>query len=239
MVLALIIGCSLIIVNFLAAAAFNTLAMLIAFFLLNPADTSIIGMRAIDTIIGCCIAYVCSYFLPWWESQFMPALSRTVIAANEQYLIRSLALVDLRQKIVAGSFGEPLEKADLDWRLARKNLHVALSNFAQAFYRMMAEPKSHQRGVATYNGLMIQCHMLASQTTSLMTILSSLESTPESVKLHINKLLERLKSAENDHGGVASPPIFAPTGLSDLNYPLNQIHKSILAIVRFRANLTT
>jgi uncharacterized membrane protein YccC len=239
MVLALIIGCSLILVNFMAAAAFNTLAMLIAFFLLNPADTSIIGMRAIDTIIGCCIAYVCSYFLPWWEAQFMPALGRAVVAANEQYLIRSLALVDLRQKVMAGGVDESLQKADFDWRLARKNLHVALSNFAQAFYRMMAEPKSQQRGVAIYNGLMIQCHMLASQTTSLMTILSSHESTPESVKLHVSKLLESLKSGDNDQGGLPSPPIFAPTGLSDLNYPLNQIHKSILAIVRFRANLTT
>ena len=237
MVIALIIGCSLILVNLLAAAAFNTLAMLIAFFLLNPADTSIIGFRAIDTLIGCAIAYGCSYFLPWWEAQFMPALSRNVIAANQQYLSRSLALVALKQGAEQGTTTASLAQADLEWRLARKSLHVALSNFAQAFYRMMAEPKSHQHGVSFYNGLMIQCHMLASQTTSLMTILTALGSTPESVKTHVDKLLQTLKKEQHEVVGLTSPPVFAPAGLSDLNYPLNQIHKSILAIVRFRASL--
>ena len=68
------------------------------------------------------------------------------------------------------------------WRLARKNVHIAFSNFAEAFYRMMSEPKSHQVSVPELNNLLIQNHVLASQITAAIPILAALPATPEAVQ---------------------------------------------------------
>ena len=68
--------------------------------------------------------------------------------------------------------------ADLAWRLARKNVHIAFSNFAEAFYRMMSEPKSHQVNVPELNNLLIQNHVLASQITAAIPTLAALPQTP-------------------------------------------------------------
>ena len=36
---------------------------------------SVIGERAIDTLIGCALALVCSYILPWWEARYLKPLA--------------------------------------------------------------------------------------------------------------------------------------------------------------------
>src|SRR3546814_11782174 len=38
-------------------------------------------------------------------------------------------------------------EAEVAWRVARKNMHIAFSNFAAAFYRMMDEPIKRQANV--------------------------------------------------------------------------------------------
>jgi uncharacterized membrane protein YccC len=60
------------------------------------------------------------------------------------------------------------------YRLARKNVHVAFANLAQAFQRMMLEPKAQQKFVAELNDLLVQSHVLASQITAAAPLLQSL-----------------------------------------------------------------
>ena len=61
-------------------------------------------------------------------------------------------------------------------------MHIAFSNFAEAFYRMMSEPKSHQVNVPELNNLLIQNHVLASQITAAIPTLAALPQTPAPVR---------------------------------------------------------
>jgi len=66
---------------------------------------------------------------------------------------------------------------DFRYRLARKNVHVAFANLAQAFQRMMLEPKAQQKYVAELNDLLVQSHVLASQITAAAPLFQSLGDT--------------------------------------------------------------
>ncbi|MFM0049913.1 FUSC family protein [Caballeronia grimmiae] len=63
---------------------------------------------------------------------------------------------------------------DFRYRLARKNVHVAFANLAQAFQRMMLEPKPQQKYVAELNDLLVQSHVLASQITAAAPLLQAI-----------------------------------------------------------------
>lgn len=227
MVLSTIIGGSLLLINFMAASAFNTLAVLLAFHFLTPSSFLVIGDRAIDTIIGSLICVGCSYFLPWWEARFMPSLARAAVAANREYLRSGLALQAVRAAPVAPDFEKTLEEADLAWRLARKNVHVAFSNFAEAFYRMMREPRARQKHVAKYNDLMIQCHMLASQISAIISLGMGTSPLPAQVAGYLREAVPALTGLAD----AAKPPPLTPAILeglpAEIAYPLRQLQKSL------------
>jgi uncharacterized membrane protein YccC len=63
---------------------------------------------------------------------------------------------------------------DFRYRLARKNVHIAFANLAQAFQRMMLEPKAQQKYVAELNDLLVQSHVLASQITAAAPLLQTI-----------------------------------------------------------------
>ncbi|MDH1522414.1 MULTISPECIES: FUSC family protein [Achromobacter] len=186
---ACIMGNSLVQLNYMASAIFNTLFVVLVFHFVSPGTVSmsVIGERAIDTLLGCALALVCSYILPWWEARYLKPLASAATRANREYLLAGLRYVEAMQ-----AHGAPVGEAaaetpavtdaDLAWRLARKNVHIAFSNFAEAFYRMMSEPKSHQVDVPELNNLLIQNHVLASQITAAIPILAALPATPEPIK---------------------------------------------------------
>jgi uncharacterized membrane protein YccC len=227
MVLATIIGSSLVLLNYMVSSTFNTVAVLLAFYFLNPTETGIIEARAIDTIIGSAIAFTASYFMPWWEAQFMPGLARAAVAADTYYLQKGLALLRERQIQDSAKLSPQAQQADLDWRLSRKNVHVAFSNFAEAFYRMMLEPKSRQVQVAEFNNLLIQTHMLASQAAALMQLALAMPQAPTSLIDYLKELTETLQ-IEDRRTTVSSPPSELVTGAyPELTYPLKQLQRSV------------
>ncbi len=63
--------------------------------------------------------------------------------------------------------------SDFRYRLARKNVHIAFANLANAFQRMMLEPKAQQKFVPELNDLLIRSHVLASQITAAGPLLQS------------------------------------------------------------------
>jgi len=63
--------------------------------------------------------------------------------------------------------------SDFRYRLARKNVHIAFANLAQAFQRMMLEPKAQQKFVPELNDLLIRSHVLASQITAAGPLLQA------------------------------------------------------------------
>ena len=74
---ACIMGNSLVQLNYMASAIFNTLFVVLVFHFVSPGTVSmsVIGERAIDTLIGCALALVCSYILPWWEARYLKPLA--------------------------------------------------------------------------------------------------------------------------------------------------------------------
>jgi uncharacterized membrane protein YccC len=223
MVLSTIIGGSLLQINYLVASIFNTNAVLLAFNFLDPGATTIITDRAVDTLLGSVIAFACSYVLPWWEAQFMPSLMRAAISANREYLRAALAQIQAREAHASES---EVKRADFNLRLARKNVYVALANFAEAFYRMMLEPKSRQWHVIELNNIVTQNHMLSSQISAVTTVLMSSPSIPQTSIEFLSTLLPQLLPAP-EHPTPPVPKSLLDGTFPELTYPLKQLQRSI------------
>jgi uncharacterized membrane protein YccC len=194
LLVACIMGNSLVQLNYMASAIFTTIFVMLVFHFMSPDTVSmnVIGERALDTLIGCALSLACSYAFPWWEARYLPPLARAAIKANREYLRAGLCYASvMREKqarastldLAQGPVPEPpVAEAkidvDLNWRLARKNVHIAFGNFAEAFYRMMSEPRSRQQYVPELNNLLIQNHILASQTTAVIPTLATLSQAP-------------------------------------------------------------
>ena len=213
-------------INYMVASVFNTTAVLLAFNFLDPSASTIIADRALDTFVGSVISFACSYFLPWWEAQFMPSLARAAITANRTYL--EAALTHLHAHETKASAFE-LKRSDLRLRLARKNVHVALANLAEAFYRMMLEPKSRQWHVIELNNIVIQNHMLSSQIAAATAVLLSLQQIPAASTEFLRALLPQLLPAP-DHPTPAVPKSLLDGNFPTLTYPLKQLQRSITLI---------
>jgi uncharacterized membrane protein YccC len=188
-----------------------------------------INYMVASVFIGSAISFGCSYFLPWWEAQFMPSLTRAAISANREYLRAGLKYVAAFQQAGKNPLNEQVKHADLAWRLSRKNAYVALSNLADAFYRMMLEPNSRQWHAVEFNNLMIQNHTLASQIATVVHTLATAPEAPSAMTDHLLALVPFLEA----HRSGYLPPL--PTIVSDgsqpaLSYPMTQLHNTVAAI---------
>lgn len=226
---ACVMGNSLVQLNYLASALFNTLYVVLVFHFVAPGtvSTEVIGERALDTMLGCALSLACSYVLPWWESRYMRPLARAATRANREYLLAGLRYIKAMQNRAAGADadGVQADDADVAWRLARKSVHIAFSNFAEAFYRMMSEPRSHQVHVPELNNLLIQNHILASQITALVPVLAGQPSTPATLEQALLDIAATLD--ENDAAPPPLPAQVATEGdLAELAYPVKQMLRS-------------
>jgi len=231
---ACIMGNSLVQLNYMASAIFNTLFVVMVFHFVAPGTLSmeVIGERALDTALGCAIALVCSYVLPWWEARYMKPLARAATNANREYLRTGLRYARAMQA-PAGSVPTEdtpsVEDADIAWRLARKNVHIAFSNFAEAFYRMMSEPRSHQLNVPEFNNLLIQNHIMASQITAAVPLLAGLKQTPEPMRQALAGIVDLLDDSRPAPAEL--PGQFDTEGdLAALAYPLKQMLRAATQI---------
>jgi uncharacterized membrane protein YccC len=248
-----VLGNSLVQVNYMLSAIFNTIFVLLVFHFISPNDTMVVGERFVDTFIGCVLALICSYVLPWWEANYMAPLARAAKTANQRFFAAGMHYAELNRAYLqaveqwearkkadpdqanakaeteATADGKPIvgldnlraerDEAYLAWRLTRKSMHTAFSNFASAFYRMMAEPVARQKNVSQFNNLLIQNHVFASQISAAVPILASLDTVPEGVQ----KSLEAIREYLNEQD--ANPPVSIETEgeLAMLAYPLRQM----------------
>lgn len=226
LVASLIVGFSLVVLNYLAASVFNTLTILILLHFIFPQSFDLIVERAIDTLIGSAVALACSYFLPWWEARSLPSLAQAAIRSNVAYLRAGLNM--LTQNAESGTD----HARSLAWPLARKNALVAFSNFAEAFYRMMREPTSRQRQVAEFNNLLIQIHILAAEiSTTVLQLQAQAKPAPQAVAF-MKSLQAALES--NDLQLASQAPPTAPVGgdAPEWLYPLKQMQRATQSIIQ-------
>ncbi|XNV29108.1 FUSC family protein [Bordetella pertussis] len=103
---ACIMGNSLVQLNYMASAIFNTLFVVLVFHFVAPGTVSleVIGEQAMDTALGCALALICSYVLPWWEARYMKPLARAASRANREYLRAGLRYIEaMRQPAPGGA----------------------------------------------------------------------------------------------------------------------------------------
>lgn len=232
MLIACALGNSLAQLNYMASSLFTTLYVVLAYHFLSPETVSleVISQRALDTLLGSALSLVCSYVLPWWESRSMQPLALDTVRANRDYLRAGLRYVHAAQAEYAGpadgesrkALAAALAEADLAWRLARTKVHNAFSNFTEAFYRMMQEPRSHQTHVPELNHLLIQNHVLALQTTAVIPLLAGRADTPPALAQSLQYMARQL-----DDGALPPaeppPPYEAEGDLLTLAYPVKQM----------------
>lgn len=230
--------------HFMLSAAANTVFVLLAFHFMGPQDAFVIGERVVDTLLASGIALICSYYvLPWWESNYMASLAAALQRANLRFLQSGIRYAELNRQLnaliqKAAADSEELaakrsaqHDAEMQWRVDRKNVHIAFSNFAGAFYRMMAEPVKRQRNVRTLNLLMIQHHTLASHISASIPLLAEMEDVPEEVQ-HV------LASIEAMLAGAQAPvsPAAQFSNAADfplLAYPLRQMQSAAALIAEY------
>jgi uncharacterized membrane protein YccC len=178
----MVMSYSLLLFNYAASVVFTSSYVLLLFHLLAPGNMRIIGERAIDTFVGCALAIAASRLFPYWEYRLMGKLVTEMLAATRQYLESAwwwgnAPRADAAPHAVRTGTGFDAggaEERDFRYRLARKNVHIAFANLAQAFRRMMLEPKAHQRFVPELNDLLVQSHVLAAHITAAAPLLRSM-----------------------------------------------------------------
>ncbi len=220
-------------VHFMLAATANTVFALLAFHFLDPQQSFVIGERVVDTLLASGIALLCSrYVLPWWESNYMVSLAAALRRANLRFLRSGLLYARLSRRLRSASerperlaeAQAAQHEAELQWRVDRKNMHIAFSNFAGAFYRMMAEPVKQQRNVKTLNTLMIQHHTLASHVSAAVPLLAEMDALPPDIERSLERIESRLAGEEEDAPPTAEAMFGAAiAGHAQLAYPLRQM----------------
>lgn len=159
----------------------------------------------------------------------MPSLARAAINANREYLRAGLQYVEVLQANKKDPQNPDIHRAEIAWRLTRKNVYVALGNFAEAFYRMMLEPRSRQWHVIEFNSLMIQTHMLASQINAVMHALTTSAQANPIVTQHLSQIIPHLQ-ADRSEPLPALPAPIVDGSLPNFAYPMTQMQKTIINI---------
>lgn len=224
LMLSSVLGYGLVQVNYTLSALCNTLFVLLVFHFLVPGSNTVVGERLADTLIGCILALSCSYILPAWERNSLDDLAQALLRANQVFLENGLAFVHTCRQARQTDQAMPAElnEAETRWKLSRKNVHIAFSNFAGGFYRMMDEPVRRQRHVPEFNRLLTQHHTLASQIAAVIPNLGQLDADPEGMHLALTATGDYLA------GLPATPPKVIETegDLAALAYPLRQMVKA-------------
>ena len=228
---AYILGTSLVQLNFMLSAAFKTIFVLVSFQFLHVDNSFVIGERLLDTLIGSIIALICSYILPWWESNSMANFAKEAFKANKNHLETGLEYAALNRKYNRAMADEStdmaqleteLNQADTQWQLARRAVHVSFNNFTSGFYRMMNEPVRQQHNVALLNNLIIQNHVLASQTSAAIPLLASLPQVP----IGVGAALVAIEQEMNNEDAAPVGALETEDELAMLAYPLRQMIKA-------------
>jgi uncharacterized membrane protein YccC len=152
----MLIGYSLLRVQYFTFVVFLTIFLVISLYFLNPYGfQSLIRERLVDTMIGSLIAFIASRFVfPVWGHREIRQSMQKMIEANRQYFQQ--AWIALK----TGRAGTPA------YALARQDAIVSLTNLSDNFQRMLSEPE--QRGEASpIHQFVIANHMLTGHIAAL------------------------------------------------------------------------
>ncbi len=161
-----------------------TAYILISFSFYSHKDSLyIIQERFIDTLLGGLMAFVSSYIIfPTWEKNNMNEYIQKALIANYEFIF--LIFKKLADNPVSTT----------DYKLARKDIFIAMANINSVFQRVISEPKGKQENADILNKFTIFNQSFVSYSVGLVKILNKNNSvilTSEHVRL-IKKILQLL-----------------------------------------------
>jgi uncharacterized membrane protein YccC len=156
---AVAIAHSFVMQRYLVTAAAATVMALLQAHLAEPQAGFAIPERLADTLLGALLAWGFSYVLPAWEKG---GLVRTVVRLTR-------AQSALAQQVLRWPQGA---KADVELRLARREVYDALGSVAAVAQRTSAEPQSVQVPLYALAGLMASSHALLAHLAAVKLMLT-------------------------------------------------------------------
>jgi uncharacterized membrane protein YccC len=189
--------------RYLITAVAATILALLQAHLLNASVSPVfeVGERIGDTLIGVAIAWVFSYVLPSWERGQVPALVARVLKAQARHAEQALAL---------GQLTAIDNRAELAWRLARREVYDSLSALSQAAQRAVSEPRAVQPPMQVLERVLALSYQLLAQLTAVKTMLLQRRD-----RLHVDEIRGSLKDSADRIasalvGSTAPQPASAP-----------------------------
>lgn len=211
MLITMILGQALIVNHFRSGSMFVTMYVLIAFHFISPDIFTIIGERALDTVIASIIAFTCSFAFPWWEENQITRLAERTIQASQQYLQKELAFIN--SVLNKGMGGDNYSAATfahnplyIDLQLARRDIHNAYAAFADSYARMLSEPKSHHINIGSLNRLVMSLNTMTSQINSLGPLLVALKNLNPDLSAQFDYIQMLLQSSSTNEPAPVAPP---------------------------------
>jgi len=187
MIIAMIVSYSLLTVNYYLSTACITIYVLISIHFLNRSDfTAVVQDRAIDTSIGCIIAFLAALFiLPVWEHEQTPALIEAALHENKTYFN------------AAASFFLQKTIGEREYHPARKNAFVALANLNDNFQKMLSEPRRKQENMSYYHQFVASSYMLTVHIAALSALASRTKNNFEANDFEplVNNINDKFKRA--------------------------------------------
>jgi len=143
--------------NYSIAVIFVTTFVLSAFNIISKdGGINIMVPRLIDTLLGASLSFLTIRFLwPGWQYHRMPALISKALKKNRAYL-----------QAIAKEYRKT-STDDLNYRIARREAHLADNELAQAWNSMRQEPKSKQMMMKNSFTLTYLNHALLSHISAL------------------------------------------------------------------------
>ncbi|MBO0590311.1 FUSC family protein [Cellulophaga sp. E16_2] len=161
--ISLIIAFSLLQQSYRSAAAFITINVIFVYALLEPNSLVVVKFRVLDTFIGAVLAVIANYTLwPSWEFMNLNPTLVNSIQKNKAYLAAVSKIYHTK------------EIKNLEYKVARKEAFLAISNLNAAFQRMTQDPKSKQK----------EMQLIYEFVTLNNTFLSSLASMGSFIQNH-------------------------------------------------------
>jgi len=133
------------------AVVFITIFVLVASQIMMQKGYQTIFPRVLSTLVGGVLAYLMTRFMwPDWQYKLLPILSNEALKANAVYY----------SSIINNA-------ADLNFRIARREAHLADNKLTQARQSILVEPKKHREQLSKATRLIYLNHALLSHLSAL------------------------------------------------------------------------
>ncbi|WP_008639401.1 FUSC family protein [Bizionia argentinensis] len=168
-IISLTLAFALIQQNYKSGAALITINIIFVYSLMHPDAFQVIQYRVIDTVIGAVIAVVANYTIwPSWETNNLKEVLLTALKKNKNYLLATQELYHDKNE------------NQLTYKIARKEVFLAVSNLNAAFQRLTQDPKSKQKEFQLIYNLVTLNQTMVSAIAAIGSFIINHKTTPVS-----------------------------------------------------------